>query len=78
MVKTNRNIEAERARMQLTKEELSRQLGISQRTYLSYVRGETAIPSNILMAMARLFRCSTDYLRGLQSNPGADQIGERG
>ena len=61
----NRNIEAERARMQLTKEDLSKQLGISSKTYLSYIRGETPIPSNVLVTMAGLFKCSTDYLLGL-------------
>lgn len=61
----NINIEAERARMQLTKEELAKRLGISQRTYVSYVRGTTPIPSDTLMAMMALFHCSADYLLGL-------------
>ena len=34
------NIEAERGRMQLTKEELSKKLGITSKTYLSYIRGK--------------------------------------
>lgn len=59
------NIEAERGRYQLTKEDLSKALGISSKTYLSYVRGERPIPSDKLLKMAALFSCSTDYLLGL-------------
>lgn len=59
------NIEAERARNLLTKADLSDQLGISQTTYTSYVRGDTAIPSNKLLEMSEMFGCSVDYLLGL-------------
>lgn len=61
------NIEAERGRLQMTKEELSRDLGITSKTYLSYVRGETPIPSDVLIKMATLFGCSVDYLLGLNT-----------
>lgn len=61
------NIEAERGRLQMTKEELSRDLGITSKTYLSYVRGGTPIPSDVLIKMATLFGCSVDYLLGLSS-----------
>lgn len=62
------NIEAERGRLQMTKEELASKLHISSKTYLSYVRGDTPIPSDVLLEMSKLFRCSTDYLLGIQSN----------
>lgn len=61
------NIEAERGRMQLTKEELSKKLGITSKTYLSYIRGK-AIPSDILINMSQIFNCTVDYLLGLSSN----------
>ena len=61
------NIEAERGRLQLTKEELARKLHISSKTYLSYTRGDTPIPSDVLLEMSKLFRCSTDYLLGVRS-----------
>lgn len=61
------NIEAERGRLQMTKEELSRDLGITSKTYLSYVRGRTPIPSDVLIKMATLFGCSVDYLLGLNT-----------
>jgi len=60
----NVNIEAERARKQLTKEALSTALGISSKTYGKYIRGETPIPSDVLISMADLFQCSADYLLG--------------
>ena len=59
------NIEAERARHLLTKADLSDQLVISQTTYTSYVRRDTAIPSNKLLEMSEMFGCSVDYLLGL-------------
>ena len=58
----NSNIEAERARLQLTKSDLAKTLGISLKTYSNYVQGKTPIPSNILVHMADLFNCKTDYL----------------
>lgn len=67
----NVNIEAERVRMQLTKEELAAKLGIASKTYTNYVRGDTAIPSDVLINMALLFRCKTDYLLGLENQDNA-------
>lgn len=57
-------IEAERKAMQLTKEGIGKALGITSRTYWNYINGGP-IPSDKLIAMARLFGCSTDYLLGL-------------
>lgn len=59
-----RNIEAERGRLQLTKESLSQRLGISTKTYNNYIKG-TPIPSDVLISMADLFDCRVDYLLGL-------------
>lgn len=56
------NIEAERGRFGLTRKELASKLGISQKTYSVYVRGINPIPSDVLLRMAALFHCSTDYL----------------
>lgn len=67
----NVNIEAERARFQFTKEELSSRLGITSKTYLKYIRGDTPIPSDVLLGMAKLFCCTTDYLLGLDGKDSA-------
>ena len=63
----NVNIEAERVRLQLTKEEISAKLGVASKTYMNYVRGNTPIPSDVLIKMAHLFHCRTDYLLGLDA-----------
>lgn len=58
------NIEAERARLRMTKSQIAKQLGITERTYSNYIHGVHAIPSKVLLDMATLFSCSTDYLLG--------------
>ena len=71
------NIEAERGRKNMSKEGLSRQLGITSRTYWNYIEGKP-IPSDKLVAMAQLFNCSTDYLLGLtEFRTGQQQNGIR-
>ncbi len=65
------NIEAERARGRMTKEELAARLGISPRTYTNYIKGNTPIPSDVLLDMSRLFHCTTDYLLGLDTRGSA-------
>ena len=62
------NIEAERGRLQLTKEEISKNLGITSKTYLAYIRGKP-IPSTVLIKMSRMFGRSVDYLLGLTTEP---------
>lgn len=44
---------------------ISEELGISQATYGRYLTGEASIPSTKLILMAKMFKCSTDYLLGL-------------
>lgn len=58
------NIEAERGRIQMTKEAISKHLGITPKTYNGYING-TPIPSVVLINMADLFHCRIDYLLGL-------------
>jgi len=57
-----RNIEAERARYGLTISELAKQLNITDKTYWSWVREVTPIPSTKLSEMCKLWGCSSDYL----------------
>ena len=56
------NIEAERVRKRMSQKEIAVKLDISQKTYSSYVRGLTPIPSDVLMQLARMFGCNIDYL----------------
>ena len=58
------NIEAERGRMRLTKEAISKKLDITTKTYNGYING-TPIPHPMLIRMSNLFGCRIDYLLGL-------------
>lgn len=59
------NIEAERARLGMTKGEMCEALGVSPATYMSYIRGKS-IPSNVLETLHELTGKSVDYLLGLE------------
>lgn len=56
------NIEAERARNRLSKEELAKELGIAIKTYYNWLNEETDIPGKKLMEMASLFGVTMEYL----------------
>lgn len=56
------NIEAERTRKKMTKNELANELGISLKTYYNWVNKEMDIPSSALMKMAKFFGTDIDYL----------------
>lgn len=56
------NIEAERVRNGLSREELARKIGISLSTYYNWLAGRTAIPSTSLKKMAQCFGVGIDYL----------------
>lgn len=59
------NIEAERARMQMTKTDMCRALGITDKTYRAYINGER-IPSDKLEQLRAMTGKSIDYLLGLE------------
>lgn len=63
-----KNIEAERGRIGLSKEAISKKLNITSKTYNGYVSQKNPIPSDILLAAADMFGCSVDYLLGLTEN----------
>lgn len=60
------NIEAERGRLQMTKGDMCKTLGVTLKTYNGYIRG-TAIPSSVLERLSSLTGCSVDYLLGLDN-----------
>lgn len=59
------NIEAERGRLMLNKIEISKILGITTKTYNSYIAGGN-IPSAVLIKLSELTGKSTDYLLELK------------
>lgn len=49
----------------LTQKEVADYLHIKQNTYSQYENGQRQIPIEALIALARYYRTSTDYLLGL-------------
>jgi transcriptional regulator with XRE-family HTH domain len=57
------NIEAEKARLGISNEQLARKLGVSRSALYCWMKAGR-IPSFALVAMAEMFHCSIDYLLG--------------
>lgn len=68
-MRTRVNIEAERGRLQMTKSQMCDALGVTLKTYNSYIRG-AMIPSTVLEGLREMTGRSIDYLLGL---PGAEE-----
>lgn len=56
------NIEAERVRNGWSKEEMTKKIGVSLKTYYNWMNGLTAIPSTALKKMASIFNVDIGYL----------------
>ena len=66
------NIEAERARNGLSQEELVQKVGYKERkSYYGWITNGN-IPINVLIKLADLFHCTTDYLLG-RTKTGNDE-----
>lgn len=48
-----------------TQQEIANILGMSQRGYSHYEKGDNDIPTEVLIRLAKLYQTSTDYLLGL-------------
>ncbi|MCC7571495.1 helix-turn-helix domain-containing protein [Candidatus Micrarchaeota archaeon] len=57
-----RNIEGERVRHGLSRNEVSTELGITPKTYWNWIHGVTEIPSGKLIQMSRMWKKSVDFL----------------
>ena len=55
----------------LTQRALAELLHVSQATYSRYESGGLDIPSGALIALARFYHTSVDYILGLSDNPQA-------
>ena len=49
----------------LTQNEVAKYLHIKQNTYSQYENGQRQIPINVLIALAKFYKTSTDYILGL-------------
>lgn len=59
------NIDAERARLGISKSDLAKELGVSYSTIKSWMNGKTDMSCSKVIAMSKLFGVSSDYLLGL-------------
>lgn len=57
-----RNIEAERTRFGMGKEQIANVMGISTKTYYNWINEETDIPSSALLKLSSLFGVGIEYL----------------
>lgn len=62
------NIEAERARLGMSQDDLSEKLGMTRKTYYNWISTGN-IPVPVLSSLADMFDCSVDYLLGRTRNP---------
>ncbi len=53
----------------MTQTEVAKHLGMKQPQYFRYENGTRDIPSDILIALAKLYGTSTDYILELTDNP---------
>lgn len=65
------NMEAERARLGMTKREFAKRLGASTNSYYNWINGKNPIPSNALIKMSKMCGAKVDYLLGLCEERGA-------
>lgn len=49
----------------LTQKQVAEYLNIKQNTYSQYETGNRQIPIDVLVALAKLYKTSTDYLLGI-------------
>lgn len=62
------NIEAERARFNISQDVLAQKLGVERKTYYNWLT-KGNIPVNVLILLSDMFDCSVDYLLGRTRNP---------
>ena len=53
----------------LGQKDLAAFLGIDQRVYSNYETGKREIPTRFVIALAKYYKTSTDYILGLTNNP---------
>ena len=53
----------------LVQKQVASYLGIDQRVYSNYETGKREIPTRFVIALAKYYKTSTDYILGLTNNP---------
>lgn len=57
-----------------TQTELASMLGISQRGYSHYEKGDNDIPTEILIRLSEIYGTTTDYILGLSNQRSKEKI----
>ena len=63
-----------REQLNISKQEASRRIGVSQPEYLRYESGEREPSLHVIKDIARVFNTSVDYLTGKTDSPEPDSI----
>lgn len=58
------NIEAERARMGISKGEMAEKLGVTTKTYYNWQKGINPVPSTVLIKLSDMSGAKIDFLLG--------------
>lgn len=53
----------------MTQKDVADCLGMKQPQYFRYEKGTRDIPTDVLIALARLYNVTTDYILGLSDSP---------
>lgn len=62
------NVEFERIKHNLTKQQLADMLGVSRKTLNNWQSGVSEVPAPKLVLMAKAWGCSVDYLVGMEQH----------
>ena len=71
----NIKLQEQRKLLKLSQKEVAKAIGVSPSIISNYESGERTPSVECLMALAGLYRCSTDYLLGLDKNNCSSYIG---
>jgi len=63
-MKENR-IGSERVRIRMSQDDLAKQLGVSNKTVSNWEQGKASCPPTMIVRLAEMFGCTTDYLLGV-------------
>ena len=71
----SKRLQEQRQLQKLSQKEVAQALGVSPSVVSNYESGERTPSVEVLMALAGLYRCSTDYLLGLGFGAAAGTAG---
>lgn len=64
-------LQQKRCSMKLSQKEVANAVGVNPSVVSNYENGERTPSVEVLIKLANLFQCSTDYLLGIEKSPNA-------